>query len=102
MLQVAPRNTVVTAQDVELVPSAPGNGLGFKPAHSSAGTPVSSHAESLLASGPSAVALDMESPDVRAERERVSAMTSFENKCIVMQDLRKVYPPQVIWPTCCR
>ena len=45
--------------------------------------------------GPSAVAVDMESPDVRAERDRVAGMTSFENECIVIRDLRKVYPPQV-------
>ena len=45
--------------------------------------------------GPSAVAVDMESPDVRAERDRVAGMTTFENECIVIRDLRKVYPPQV-------
>lgn len=101
MLQVAPRDTVVTAQDVEMVPNASGIGLSNQLAHSSVGAPGKSHPEPPVPVGPSAVALDMESPDVRAERERVSAMTSFENKCIVMQDLRKVYPPQVIWPTCC-
>lgn len=42
-----------------------------------------------------AVAVDMDSPDVRAERERVAALSSFENQCIVIKDLRKVYPPQV-------
>lgn len=41
-----------------------------------------------------AVAVDMDSPDVRAERERVAALSSFENQCIVIKDLRKVYPPQ--------
>ena len=95
MLQVAPRDTVATAQDVEMVPNASGIGVSNKLAHSSVAAPGGSHPEPPVPAGPSAVALDMESPDVRAERERVSAMTSFENKCIVMQDLRKVYPPQV-------
>ena len=45
--------------------------------------------------GPSAVAVDMESSDVMAERDRVAGMTSFENECIVIKDLRKVYPAQV-------
>ena len=48
-----------------------------------------------LVAGPSAVAVDMESPDVRAERDRVASMISLENECIVIKDLRKVYPPQV-------
>lgn len=47
------------------------------------------------AAGSSAVVVDMDSSDVRAERDRVAGMTTFENECIVMKDLRKVYPPQV-------
>ncbi|KAL0046688.1 hypothetical protein WJX82_007270 [Trebouxia sp. C0006] len=47
LVKVAPRDTVVTAHDVQM-----------------------------------------------AERDRVSAMTSFEDECIVMRDLRKVYPSQ--------
>lgn len=47
------------------------------------------------AAGASTVAVDMDSPDVRAERDRVAGMTSFNNECIVIKDLRKVYPPQV-------
>ena len=47
-----------------------------------------------LVAGPS-IAVDMESSDVRAERDRVASMISLENECIVIKDLRKVYPPQV-------
>lgn len=47
------------------------------------------------AAGSSAVVVDLDSSDVRAERDRVAGMTSFENECIVIKDLRKVYPPQV-------
>ncbi|KAL3145247.1 hypothetical protein ABBQ32_000991 [Trebouxia sp. C0010 RCD-2024] len=46
------------------------------------------------AAGSSAVVVDLDSSDVRAERDRVAGMTSFENECIVIKDLRKVYPPQ--------
>lgn len=45
--------------------------------------------------GSSSVALDMESADVQGERERVAGLTSLEQQCIVIQDLRKVYPAQV-------
>lgn len=45
--------------------------------------------------GSSSVALDMESADVRGERERVMGLTSLEQQCIVIRDLRKVYPAQV-------
>ena len=43
----------------------------------------------------SSVSVDMESADVQAERARVAALTSLDQQCIVMQDLRKVYPAQV-------
>lgn len=68
----------------------------------SASQPLSKGTNSLpdSAAGSSAVAVDMESPDVRAERDRVAGMTSFENECIVIRDLRKVYPPQVRLSLC--
>ena len=67
------------------------------PTVSGASQPLSKGTKGLADStaGPSAVAVDMESPDVRAERDRVAGMTNFENECIVIRDLRKVYPPQV-------
>ena len=65
----------------------------FSNSNQHASKDISGMAESVA--GPSVVAVDMESPDVRAERDRVASMTSFDNECIVIKDLRKVYPPQV-------
>lgn len=45
--------------------------------------------------GSSSVAVEMESADVAAERKRVAGLTGPQQQCIVMQDLRKVYPAQV-------
>lgn len=96
MLQVAPRDTVVTAHDVQMVrPSALGNGLQYKLPDRGLNTPEASCLEPAAAVQDPEVALNMESADVQAERDRVSAMTNFENECIVMRDLRKVYPSQV-------
>lgn len=43
----------------------------------------------------SSVAVDVESADVQAERERVAGLIDPEQQCIVMHDLSKVYPAQV-------
>ena len=95
---MTPRDTVVTSdvtaiphsKHVEMVPDTYGNAAPY-----GVTTPEAYTTASANMAGPSAVALDMESADVKAERERVSSMTRFENESIVMQDLRKVYPPQV-------
>ena len=94
MLQVAPCDTVVTAHDVQMVrPST--LGLQYKLPDRGLNTPEASNLEPAAAVQDPEVALHMESADVQAERDRVSAMTDFENECIVMRDLRKVYPSQV-------
>ena len=94
MLQVAPRDTVVTTHGVQMVgPSTPGNGLQYKLPDRGLNTPEASNLEPAVQDPE--VALNMESADVQAERDRVSAMTNFKNECIVMRDLRKVYPSQV-------
>ncbi len=96
ILQVAPRDTVVTAHDVQMVgPSTLSNGLQYKLPDRGLNTLKASKLEPAAAVQDPEVALNMESADVQAERDRVSAMTSFENECIVMRDLRKVYPSQV-------
>ena len=97
-----------------MVPDTAGNGLPHKltgplstiPVNNSAqAAPLSTNAvdprlADADAAGPSTVTVDMESADVRAERDRVAALSSFEDQCIVMQDLRKVYPPQVDFFSC--
>ena len=96
ILQVAPRDTVVTAHDVQMVgPSTLSNGLQYKLPDRGLNTLKASKLEPAAAVQNPEVALNMESADVQAERDRVSAMTSFEDECIVMRDLRKVYPSQV-------
>ena len=96
VLQVAPRDTVATAHDVQMVgPSALGNGLQYKLPDRGLDTPEASNLQPAAVIQDPEVALNMESADVQAERDRVSAMTNFENECIVMHDLRKVYPSQV-------
>ena len=96
MLQVAPSDTVLTGHAVQMVgQSALGNGLQYKPPDRGLTTPEASNLEPAAAVQDPEVALNMESADVQAERDRVSAMTNFDNECIVMRDLRKVYPSQV-------
>ncbi|KAL0019993.1 hypothetical protein WJX79_010913 [Trebouxia sp. C0005] len=74
--------------------SALGNGLQYKPPDRGLTTPEASNLEPAAVVQDPEVALNMESADVQAERDRVSAMTNFDNECIVMRDLRKVYPSQ--------
>ena len=93
-LQVGPKTPTPilpapAAMDTEMVQSS----QTFSNSNQHALKDISGMAESVA--GPSTVAVDMESPDVRAERDRVAGMTSFDNECIVIKDLRKVYPPQV-------
>ncbi|KAA6409517.1 MAG: ABC transporter A family member 7, partial [Trebouxia sp. A1-2] len=95
VVKVAPSDTVVTGHAVRMVgPSALGNGLQYKLPDRGLTTPEASNLEPAAAVQDPEVALNMESADVQAERERVSTMTNFENECIVMRDLRKVYPSQ--------
>ena len=91
-LQVGPRTPtpiLAATTNTEMVQSS----QTFSESKQSASKEISGTAEPVA--GPSAVAVDMESADVRAERDRVAGMTSFEDDCIVIKDLRKVYPPQV-------
>lgn len=84
MLQVAPRDTVITAHNVQMVgQNTHGNGLQYKLPDRGLNAPEASNVEPLAAAQDPEVALNMESADVQAERDRVSAMTNFENECIV-------------------
>lgn len=82
-------------------PSKTGSGTGVSPAPVALVVPdtkVTSAWEekgSVEGVSSSSVAVDVESADVRAERERVAGLTSLEQQCIVMHDLRKIYPAQV-------
>ncbi|DBA75618.1 TPA: hypothetical protein ACH3X2_009057 [Trebouxia sp. C0005] len=95
VVKVAPSDTVLTGHAVQMVgQSALGNGLQYKPPDRGLTTPEASNLEPAAVVQDPEVALNMESADVQAERDRVSAMTNFDNECIVMRDLRKVYPSQ--------
>ena len=79
------------AVEVEL--GKPGSTVPYAPSDGTLSEGAKTASSSTAA--PGVVAVDMESADVKAERDRVSAMTSWESECIVMKDLRKTYPPQV-------
>ena len=88
--------------ETELVPNQAAASSAFKVLDTNTTSSKGFDSMPVSTAGPSSVAVDMESPDVRAERERVAALSSFEKQCIIIKDLRKVYPPQVGLSVCVR